>query len=137
MEAGLGAPSDGVARLPNGGQIGYQVDGHDHPGVPVLLIRPLGGSMALWGSFRATLAERFRVISYDYLGCGRSSHDFVWLTTRELARNSVRLLDHLEVHSAHVFGLSLGGMVATWLAINAPSGLLGSAWQRRPLAVSN
>jgi 3-oxoadipate enol-lactonase len=38
----------------------------------------------------------------------------------DLGADFVKLLDHLQVERAHVCGLSLGGMVAMWVAIHAP-----------------
>ena len=102
------------------GRIAHEVHGREHGGVPVLLIRPLGGSMALWGSFRTLLSERFRVLSFDYPGSGRSGPDPAWVSTPGLARVGLRVLDQLAVAQAHVFGISLGGMTATWLAILHP-----------------
>ena len=40
----------------DGAQIAFQIHGRAHAGTPLLLIRPLGGSMALWGEFRSRLA---------------------------------------------------------------------------------
>jgi len=37
-----------------------------------------------------------------------------------MARDAIELLDALEIARAHVFGLSLGGMVASWIAVDAP-----------------
>jgi 3-oxoadipate enol-lactonase len=112
---------DGVAELRDGGEIAYQVCGRDRGGPPVLLIRPLGGSMALWGTFRDRLSEDLRVVSFDLRGTGRSSRDRAGVSTRSLARDGLHVLDHLGVARAHVFGISLGGMAATWLAILAPA----------------
>jgi 3-oxoadipate enol-lactonase len=102
------------------GSIGYEVRGLEH-GVPLLLIRPLGGSMALWGTFRTLLEEQFRVISFDLRGMGRSSPADEWSTTRRLAGDALRVLNELEVEEAHVFGISLGGMIASWMGILAPT----------------
>ena len=60
----------GFAAVP-GGRIAYE--GSLHGGTPVLLLRPLGGSMAMWGSFRARLAETRRVLAFDHRGAGASS----------------------------------------------------------------
>ena len=111
---------DGLVNLPDGGQIAYQVGGGEHGGIPVLLIRPLGGSMALWGTFRDLLTEKHRVISFDLRGTGHSSPDPAWVGTRGMARDSLHVLAQLNISRAHVFGISLGGMTATWLAILAP-----------------
>jgi 3-oxoadipate enol-lactonase len=111
----------GFTRLPDGGEIAYQIHGREHDGVPVLLIRPLGGSMALWGTFRTRLAASHRVVSFDLRGTGHSSPDRGWVTTRRLSRDSLRVLADLGIARAHVFGISLGGMTATWLAIFAPT----------------
>ena len=112
---------DGFAKIPGGGEIAYQTRGPRQDREPVLLIRPLGGSMALWGSFRARLAETHRVIAFDHRGSGFSSAAPAFTTTRGLARDALHLLNHLGVERARVFGISLGGMVATWLAVLAPS----------------
>lgn len=86
------------------------------PALPILLLRPLGGSMALWGDFAASLARTRRVIAFDPRGVGRSSPAPLAITTRAMARDAARLLDAIGVPRAHVFGESLGGMVASWLA---------------------
>ncbi|HSO32746.1 MAG TPA: alpha/beta fold hydrolase [Labilithrix sp.] len=111
----------GVARLSDSGELAYELHGEAHEGLPILLLRPLGGTMALWGEFRDLLAEKLRVISFDYRGSGRSSADPTWVSTRGLARDALGLLDHLGVRRAHAFGVSLGGMTATWLAILEPA----------------
>lgn len=78
----------------------------------MLLIRPLGGTTALWGRFRDTLAESFRVIAYEHP---------VAVSTRALAGVALHVLDRLADERAHVFGISLGGMVATWFAAEHPA----------------
>lgn len=117
MTLGTDDHEDGFTKLPDGGVIAYQIHGLPHGGIPVLLIRPLGGSTALWGTFRTLLAEKLRVISFDFRGTGRSSPDPAWVSTQKLAREGLHVLAHLGVPRAHVFGVSLGGMTATWLAI--------------------
>jgi pimeloyl-ACP methyl ester carboxylesterase len=77
--------------------------------------------MALWGRFRDLLSEDLCVISFDLRGTGHSSPDPAWVSTRSLARDGLQVLAHLGVARAHVFGISLGGMTATWLAILAPA----------------
>lgn len=105
--------------LADGRRIAFEVSGA-HAGAPVLLLRPLLGSIAAWGPFRAVLASRARVIAFDRSGSGDSSDAPYFLGTRGMAQEAVAVLDQLGVRRAHVFGASLGGMVATWLAIDAP-----------------
>lgn len=112
---------EGIAKLPGGGELAYQVHGREHGGTPILLLRPLGGAMALWGNFRAELAQQLRVIAFDLRGTGRSSADPAWATTKSFARDGLEVLRHLGVSRSHVFGISLGGMAATWLAILEPA----------------
>ena len=76
--------------------------------------------MALWGAFRARLAEERSVISFDPRGVGESSDCHLFGTTRDMAGDALALLDAIHVERVHAFGLSLGGMVATWLAIDYP-----------------
>jgi 3-oxoadipate enol-lactonase len=120
MTAGFEDREDGVAALPDGGSLAYQIHGRAHAGTPLLLIRPLGGSTALWGVFRTRLAQSLRVVSFDLRGTGHSSADPAWVSSKGLARDSLHLLDQLAIERAHVFGISLGGMAASWLAALAP-----------------
>lgn len=110
----------GCAALRGGGVLAYEIYGTTSPGVPVLLVRPLGGTVELWGRFRDRLAEHQRVISFDLRGTGDSSRDPGRITTRGIAGDALTLLDHLRIERAHVFGISLGGMASTWLAVIAP-----------------
>lgn len=106
--------------LSTGGWVGVEHLGRAHGGAAVLLLRPLAGSMALWGEFAQVLAERMRVIAFDPRGVGDSSDAPVDVTTRAMAADAVALLDALGEPTAHVFGISLGAMVATWMAVDAP-----------------
>ena len=112
--------TNGVIAIPTGANLAFEVRGASHVDTPALLIRPLAGSMALWGEFRDVLAASMRVIAYDPRGVGNSSPAPLDVTTRDMARDAVSVLDALGVSQAHVFGISLGAMVATWLAIDAP-----------------
>lgn len=103
--------------MPDGGRLAYEVRGS---GPPLLLVRPLGGSMRSWGRFADDLAERTQVIMFDSRGTGGSSSAPWRMTTRNMARDARSLLDGLGIERAHVYGISLGGMVASWLAIDAP-----------------
>lgn len=104
------------APLRDGGRLAYSVRGK---GPALLLVRPVGGSMRSWGAFGEALARRLKVIAFDARGTGTSSEAPRATTTRSMARDAVALLEHVNVSRAHVLGLSLGGMVASWLAVDA------------------
>lgn len=104
------------APLRDGGRLAYTVRGK---GPALLLVRPVGGSMLSWGGFADALARRLKVIAFDARGTGASSEAPRAITTRSMARDAAALLEHVNVSRAHVLGLSLGGMVASWLAVDA------------------
>jgi 3-oxoadipate enol-lactonase len=109
------------APLEDGGRLAFTVTKAMGAAPPVLLHRPLGGSMQLWGEFATRLASRFQVVAFDPRGVGLST-DVPWLyTTRAMAGDAAALLTHLGIETAAVFGLSLGGMVASWMAIDSPA----------------
>ncbi len=91
-------------------------------GPPLLLIMGMSGTFAHWyAPFLARLRASFDTIVYDHRGVGESSPLEGELTTSLLAQNAVGLLDTLEVPSAHVLGISMGGMVAQQLALAHPA----------------
>ncbi len=115
----MSVPDRGFVELGEGRRVAYSVSGRTTD-APILLNRPLGGSMALWGAFGDRLGGTSRVIAFDPLGVGQST-DVPWLHgTRAMAADAVAVLDHLSVEKADVFGLSLGGMVASWMALDHP-----------------
>jgi 3-oxoadipate enol-lactonase len=107
--------------LSDGGKLSFYVRGDLSSRTPILLNRPLGGSMDLWGAFADRLADEYPLIAFDPRGVGQSSDAPLLHSTRSMARDAVELLAGLRVQRAHVFGLSLGGMVASWLAVDAPA----------------
>ena len=94
------------------------VDGRaDAPAL--VLSNSLGATLAMWDAQLAPLAERFRVIRYDLRGHGGSPVPEGPYALDDLGADVLALLDGLGVERAHVAGVSLGGMVSMWLAINA------------------
>src|SRR4051812_25334400 len=89
-------------------------------GPPVLLVMGLGLSGGAWGRTVETLSRRFRVITFDNRGVGRSRGLAPACTTEALADDAVAVLDALKIDAANVYGLSLGGMVAQQLALRHP-----------------
>ncbi len=104
----IGAGSKGLAQIAEGVHLAYEVRGptgrgaSDTADLPLLLNRPLGGSMALWGDFAGRLATVHRVIEFDPRGVGASSDVPVLHSTRDMARDAVSLLDVLGIERAHV-----------------------------------
>jgi pimeloyl-ACP methyl ester carboxylesterase len=92
----------------------------DGSGVPILLIAGLALGAASWWRTVPVLATHFRVLTYDHRGVGLSESKTQTHSTTEMARDAVAVLDAAGVESAHVYGFSLGGMVAQQLALRAP-----------------
>jgi pimeloyl-ACP methyl ester carboxylesterase len=87
-------------------------------GEPLLLIQGLGGNSGQWGEpFLDELVRDFELILYDHRGIGRSGPLSGDVTTAGLAADALALLDALAIERAHVFGFSMGGMVAQELAL--------------------
>jgi len=90
-------------------------------GKPALLLtNALGADMSMWEHQLPAFREHFRVIRFDDRGHGGSDVPDTPYTIDRLGRDARAVLDAAEVESAHVVGLSKGGMVAAWLAANKP-----------------
>src|ERR1700681_199878 len=87
-------------------------------GPPLLLIMGMSGTALHWGEpFLELLRRDFDVIAYDHRGVGASSRLEGPITIGELAEDASGLLSALEIDSAHVLGISMGGMIAQELAL--------------------
>jgi pimeloyl-ACP methyl ester carboxylesterase len=89
-------------------------------GEPLLLIMGLGYPSYLWHRTRPTLAARYRTIALDNRGSGRSDVPEGPYTIALMASDAAAVLDAAGVESAHVFGLSMGGMIAQEFALQYP-----------------
>lgn len=126
----------------NGIEIAYEE--HGVPTNPVvLLIQGLGVPLSGWPPtlIEGLVAEEYRVVAFDNRDVGRSQllHDkkvpnmLVQILRRtvrlrvkapyqlvDMMRDTVGLLDALDIESAHIVGVSMGGMIAQLLAIHEP-----------------
>ena len=109
----------------------------DPSDTPLLLIHGIGTQMIAWRRelLDELTARGLRVIRFDNRDVGLSTHldgmpDIRGLlggdtstaryTLDDMAADAEALLDHLEIESAHVLGVSMGGMIAQQLAVGSP-----------------
>ena len=102
----------------NGINIYYEVHG---AGDPLLLIMGLGANATAWEAQIPALNREYKVIAFDNRGSGRSDKPTVMYSMRQMADDAVLLLDQLGVAAAHVFGMSMGGMIAQELTLQHPA----------------
>jgi pimeloyl-ACP methyl ester carboxylesterase len=127
------------AEVAPGVQLCYQTFGHAG-GDPLVLVMGLGGPMTWWDPELCTmLAEAgFQVVRFDNRDTGRSSRARGRVTRKQLVRSflgrggrppytlsdmaadAFGLMDHLGWESAHVAGVSMGGMIAQTMAVDQP-----------------
>ena len=82
-------------------------------GPPLLMIMGMSGTALHWGEpFLQILRRDFELIVYDHRGVGASSRLDGGITIAQLAEDAAGLLVTLGIDSAHVLGVSMGGMVA-------------------------
>ena len=103
----------------DGTRIHYEVTGK--PGAtPVLMIQGLGASKNAWNLQRIAMATRFRIISFDNRGAGRSDKPTVPFTLEQMAEDAIAVLDAAGVETAHVVGASMGGVISQIVAVKHP-----------------
>ena len=129
------APSNGI-------ELCYQEMG-EPDGQPLVLVMGLATQMIAWqeGLCRLLAERGYRVIRFDNRDIGRSTKlDQAGVPSkvdlllgrranapyllRDMAKDTVGLLDHLEIGQAHVVGASMGGMIVQQTAIDHPRRLL-------------
>ena len=99
--------------------LGVRVDGP--PAAPALVLsNSLGCSADMWAQQLPVLTQRFRVIRYEQRGHGGTAAPGGPWTIEDLGRDLLSVMDGEGVERASVMGLSLGGTVAMWLAVNHP-----------------
>jgi 3-oxoadipate enol-lactonase len=101
----------------NGTQIYWEESGS---GEPLLLIMGLGYSHLMWHRTRPLVSTHYRTILFDNRGVGKSGVPSGAYSIAQMASDAAAVLDAAGVAKAHVFGVSMGGMIAQEFAINYP-----------------
>lgn len=108
-------------------------------GAPILLIMGLAYASCMWHRTRPVLAARYRTIAFDNRGIGNSDVPAGPYPISLMASDAASVLDAAGVDSAHVFGVSMGGMIAQEFALQYPkrvrSLILGCTAAGGPTAV--
>ena len=102
----------------NGIHIYYETHG---AGDPLLLIMGLGANSTAWFLQVPEFSKHYQVIAFDNRGAGRSDKPNEPYTIMQMADDAAGLMEELGVQSAHVFGMSLGGMIAQELTLRHPA----------------
>ena len=88
---------------------------------PVLLFsHSLGCDLTMWAPQVAHFAGRYRVLRFDLRGHGSSSAPEGDYTLDMLGSDALAVLDEAGVERATFIGISIGGIIGQWLALNAP-----------------
>jgi pimeloyl-ACP methyl ester carboxylesterase len=101
----------------------YYVEGS---GPPLLLIMGLGGQASSWGEpVLEGLQKQFTTIRFSNRGTGASDKPSTGFTVPQMAADAAGLMRGIGFEKAHVFGISMGGMVAQELVLNHPQQVQG------------
>lgn len=89
-------------------------------GEPILLIMGLGYPSVMWHRTRPALAASYRTIALDNRGAGQSDVPPGPYSIALMASDAAAVLDAAGVPSAHVYGVSMGGMIAQEFVLQYP-----------------
>jgi 3-oxoadipate enol-lactonase len=105
---------------PDNARISWEADGPED-GQTVLLIMGLAYPAAMWFRQVPALAERYRVIRLDNRGAGRTGDvPGAPYTVETMTADCLAVLDAADATTAHVVGISMGGLMAQEIALTAP-----------------
>jgi 3-oxoadipate enol-lactonase len=106
------------ARTKDGLKLRYEIRGN---GEPVALIMGFSGSGRGWGEpFLKLMEARFKIFIIDNRGTGESDKPDTEFTLGDMAADIAAVLDHANTPRAHIFGISMGGMIAQEFALAHP-----------------
>lgn len=89
-------------------------------GAPLLLIHGLGSSRRDWEMQVPYFSRNFRVITLDVRGHGQTDKPAGPYSIPLFAEDTAEFMKILQIESAHVVGISMGGMIAFQLALIVP-----------------
>ncbi|MBU8907551.1 alpha/beta fold hydrolase [Desertibacillus haloalkaliphilus] len=95
----------------------YEIYGE---GEPLLLIMGLSLNSLSWYRSIPEFSKHYQVIAFDNRGTGQSSKPSSPYSIKQMAADARAVLDDAGVNAAHIYGISMGGMIAQRIAIDYP-----------------
>ena len=89
-------------------------------GFPLVLIHGLAGDHKAWALQMPEWAKNHRVLAFDNRGAGQSTQVDEPITTEDMAKDTLALMDAVGIEKAHVMGRSMGGAIAQHMTLLAP-----------------
>lgn len=106
-----------ITRTADRTRLAVQVRGHG----PALLLMPgQANNHHWWDRVRADLEREHTTVTFDYRGTGGSDSPAGDYTTMMFADDALTVMDSLAITRFDVYGTSMGGRTAQWLAVKAP-----------------
>lgn len=103
------------------GDIDIYYEIHGPPdGPPLVLIGGWASYRWIWFRQVPTFKEKYKCIVFDNRGAGKTSKPDIQYTMEMFAADTVGLMDALGIQSAHILGISMGGLIAQQVAISYP-----------------
>jgi 3-oxoadipate enol-lactonase len=100
-------------------QINYELSGKAG-GAVVMLSHSLSSGLVMWEPQMRALEPHYQVLRYDTRGHGGTDVPTGPYTFEQLGEDAIGLVDALSIDAVHWVGLSLGGMIGQYLALNRP-----------------
>lgn len=97
----------------NGINIYYEVHGR---GKPLVLIPGLSCDIRIWTPIIHELSTHFQVLVFDNRGAGQSDSPNFAYTIKDMANDTVGLINHLGIGLPSILGHSMGGAIAQTIA---------------------
>ena len=100
----------------------YEIIGQ---GYPLVMIRGVGSNVDHWYDQVPALSQKFQLLVFDNRGIARSSDPGGPFSIRDMAADTIALMNAVGIEKAHVLGYSMGGMIAQEMALNHSQMLAG------------
>jgi len=97
--------------------VNYELSGKQGASV-VMLSHSLGSGLVMWDPQMELLEPHFRVLRYNTRGHGGTDAPEGAYTLEQLGEDAIALMDALNIDVVHWVGLSMGGMIGQYIALN-------------------
>ena len=106
----------------NGSEIAYELRGTSQAEAraTIVMIHGAQGDQTMFAGMASAFTNTYRVLTFDQRGSGLSAKPDMPYSIAMLADDTAALMDHLGIPSAHIIGVSMGGMIAQEFALRHP-----------------